>query len=171
MARKTFEIEEIKVIKHKIPVTEHTLPETLRKFGYTREGSRGSYLAWRADMSNKEREEAAQTIINDMADNVIVKTVAIIGRSSTTDCIAFNVPVQCRWSASGDPGFKVVCRTFMFDKPSTGEFTFAETQEIEYVSPDSSFGRCITRQTFRNLVKRYTKSDDPKAIKILETIK
>lgn len=32
MARKTFEIEEIKVIKHKIPVTEHTLPKTLRKF-------------------------------------------------------------------------------------------------------------------------------------------
>ena len=171
MARKTFEIEEIKVVKHKIPVAEHTLPETLRKFAYTREGSRGSYLAWRMDMSNKEREEAAQTIINDMADNVIVKTVAIIGSSSTIDGIEFNVPVQCRWSASGDPGFKVVCRTFMFDKPSTGEFTFTETQEIEYVSPDSSFGRCITRQTFRNLVKRYTKSDDPKAIKILETIK
>jgi hypothetical protein len=171
MARKTFEIEEIKVIKHKIPVTEHKLPKSLRKFAYTREGSRGSYLAWRADMSNKEREEAAQTIINDMADNVIVKTVAIIDSRSTIDGIEFNVPVQCRWSASGEPGFKVVCRTFMFDKPSTGESTFTETQEIEYVSPDSSFGRCITRQTFRNLVKRYTKSDDPKAIKILETIK
>lgn len=171
MARKTFEIEEIKVIKHKIPVTKHKLPETLRKFAYTREGSRGSYLAWRSDMSNKEREEAAQTIINDMADNVIVKTVAIIGSSSTIDGIEFSVPVQCRWSASGDPGFKVVCRTFMFDKPSTGKFTFTETQETEYVSPDSSFGRCITRQTFRNLVKRYTKSDDPKAIKILDTIK
>jgi hypothetical protein len=122
-------------------------------------------------MSGKEREEAAQAIINDMADNVIVKTVAIIDSRSTIDGIEFNVPVKCKWSASGEPGFKVVCRTFMFDKPSTGESTFTETQEIEYVSPDSSFGRCITRQTFRNLVKRYTKSDDPKAIKILETIK
>lgn len=171
MARKTFEIEEIKVIKHKIPVTEHKLPETLRKFACTRDGSHGSYLDWREDMSSKEREEAAQTIINDMADNVIVKTVAIIGRRSTTDGIEFNVPVQCRWHDAGRPYFKVVCRTFMFDKPSTGEFTFTETQETEHVGPDSSFDRCITRQTFRNLVKRYTKSDDPKAIKILDTIK
>lgn len=171
MARKTFEIEEIKVIKHKIPVTEHKLPKTLHKFAYTREGSRGSYLDWRVDMSGKEREEAAQTIINDMADNVIVKTVAIIGGGATTFGIEFSVPVQCRWSGAGVPSFKVVCRTFMFDKPSTGKFTFTETQEIEYVGPDSSFSRCITRKTFRNLVKRYTKSDDPKAIKILDTIK
>lgn len=171
MARKTFEIEEIKVIKHKIPVTEHKLPKSLRKFAYTREGTRGSYLDWREDMSNKERVEAAQAIINDMADNVIVKTVAIIVGGSTTAGIEFYVPVQCRWDGSGIPRFRVICRSFMFDKPATGKYTFTETQETEYVSPDSSFSRCITRKTFRNLVKRYTKSDDPKAIKILDTIK
>lgn len=171
MARKTFEIEERVVIKHKIPVIEHTLPKTLHKFAYTRKGSRGSSLDWREDMSNKERKEAAQAIINDMANNVIVKTVAFLCGGGNTDCIEFYVPVQCRWHSSGEPNFKIMCRTFVFDKPATGKYTFTETQETEYVAPDSSFSRCITRKTFRNLVKRYTKSDDPKAIKILDTIK